>query len=447
MCLRTIMLFTLALIFSQCTEDRLDVYENIDQDLIEAIDTKSPTGNHSFYVLPSYLDLNSIPQDSKNPLSDDKVELGKHLFFETGIALNAEKQSGMGTYSCATCHIPEAGFKPGRFQGIADGGMGYGLNGEVRVMNDDYEENELDIQSARPLSLVNVAFVKNTFWNGQFGSEGANIGTDHIWDQREDTQRNHLGFEAIETQNIEGIGSHRFLVNKSLMDEFGYTELFDSSFPEYAPQFRYTNLTASLALSAYIRTIVSDEAPFQEWLKGNQDAMTPEEKQGALLFFGKANCISCHYNENLGSDEFHVLGTKDMDQHPDALNKKPEDRRNMGRGGFTMQSQDMYKFRVPGIYNSKDTPFYFHGGSKTSLREVIEYKIAAKRENERVPSNRLSLKLLEIELTATEIDNLVLFLEKSLQDNHLQRYKPDYIKSGLCYPNNDELSQIDLDCN
>ena len=353
----------------------------------------------------------------------------------------------MGTYSCASCHIPEAGFRPGRMQGIADGGMGYGYNGDYRIMNQDYSEDELDIQGARPLSLVNVAFVKNTFWNGQFGGGGANEGTEELWSLREDTQRNHLGYEGLETQNIEGIHSHRMFVDKDLMDEFGYTDLFDESFPEYAAQFRYTNFTASLAISAYIRSIISFEAPFQKWLKGDDEAMSIDEKSGALLFFGKANCANCHYEKNLGSNEFHAIGVKDMDHNLDALNRNPNDRRNFGRGGFTMKDEDMFKFKVPGIYNMKDTPFYFHGSSKTSLRSVVDYKLNGKSENNRVKQHRISPKLIPTILSEREKNQLVLFLENALHDPDLERYKPEFLGSGFCYPNNDEISQVDLNCN
>jgi len=182
-------------------------------------------------------------------------------------------------------------------------------------------------------------------------------------------------------------------------------------------------------------------------LQGDVSALSKEEKEGALLFFGKAGCNSCHFEKNLGSGEFHALGVLDMDQNPMSVNKNPDDKRNLGRGGFLGDQEWMYKFKVPGIYNMSDTPFYFHGSSKESLREVVEYKLNAEKENDRVPQSQMSAKLNKIQLTETEIDNLVLFLEKSLRDPELIRYKPDYIKSGLCYPNNDYISQEELDCN
>lgn len=429
-----------------CTKDKMPQLIELDQELESLIKQSSADGTLDYYILPDADDLENIPQDPKNPLTPAKVELGKFLFHETGFAMNAMKSSSRGTYSCATCHIAEAGFRPGSFQGIADGGRGFGVNGEDRVRDPNYVDSELDVQSARPLSMTNVAFVTNTFWNGQFGSKGANVGTEEVWDLLEETERNHLGFEAIETQNFEGVETHRLLYTEELIDEYGYRELFDASFPELTEEERYSNFAGSLALSAYIRTIMTTEAPFQNWLKGDRDALSYEEKEGGILFFGKANCADCHYRPNLGSLEFHALGVNDMDQIP-SYNTKATDRRNLGRGGFTLKEEDNYKFKVPQLYNISDAPFYFHGASKRSLDELIEYKNLAQSENPRVPQERISEKFVPLNLTEDEKKYLKKFLEKSLRDPDLIRYQPDFILSGFCFPNNDEQSRIDLGCN
>lgn len=443
---RYIVVILLISLMWACTKDQMPNLIELDQELEDLIKQSSATGDLDFYILPDENDLASIPQDPKNPLTPSKVELGKFLFFETGFAMDAVKESGQGTYSCATCHVPEAGYRPGNFQGIADGGKGFGLNGENRVRDPNYTEAELDVQSARPLSMTNVAFVKNTFWNGQFGSGGANIGTEEVWDLREDTERNHLGFEAIETQNFEGIVAHRILVTEDLIDEYGYRELFDESFPELSEDLRYSNYGGALAISAYIRTILTTDAPFQDWLKGNRNALSYEEKKGGILFFGKANCSDCHYNQNLGSLEFHALGVSDMDQIP-SYNTSPQDRRNKGRGGFTLKEEDNFKFKVPQLYNMSDAPFYFHGASKRSLEELMDYKILAQSENPRVSQDLISEKFVPLDITEEEKGFLIRFLNESLRDPDLLRYKPESIKSGFCFPNNDEQSRIDLGCN
>jgi len=87
----------------------------IDTQLRRLIAANSPDGSTDFYILPDGSDLNEIPQDPKNPLTDEKIELGKLMFFDTGLAADAMKPSGIGTYSCGSCHIPEAGFYPDPF--------------------------------------------------------------------------------------------------------------------------------------------------------------------------------------------------------------------------------------------------------------------------------------------------------------------------------------------
>lgn len=436
----------LIVVLNACTKDRMPTLVELDNQLENSIQGKSPNGTLDFYVLPNENDLHLIPQDPKNPLTPQKVELGKLMYHDTGLGQDPMKEAGRGTYSCASCHVSEAGFRPGNFQGIADGGVNFGIGGEDRVKNTLYSDDELDVQSARPLSMVNVAYVSNTFWNGQFGGGNVNEGTEDVWDLRDDTELNHLGFEGIETQNMDGLIAHRITINKELLDEYGYTFLFDQVFADVPVEERYTITTASLAFSAYIRTILANRAPFQDWLKGDREALGYEEKKGALLFFEKAQCIQCHYNQNLGSAEFHALGVTDMDQIP-SYNTSPDDRRNLGRGGFTLQPEDNYRFKVPGIYNLQGANFYFHGASKTSIRDLVEYKNAAQSENSRVPQDLISSKFKPIGLTEEEKNHLIAFLENGLQDPDLKRYVPTSVLSGNCFPNADEASQLDLGCN
>jgi len=257
---------------------------------------------------------------------------------------------------------------------------------------------------------------------------------------------NHLGFEAIETQNLIGIKTHRITIDKELADNFGYTSMFDEVFSDYTEEERYSQETASLAISAYIRTLMSNEAPFQKWLNGENAALSYDEKKGGILFFGDAQCFQCHFDKNLGSEEFHALGVNDMDQIP-SFNTAPDDKRNLGRGGFTLNAEDNYKFRVPQLYNMEGTEFYFHGASKRSIRDVINYKLAAQSENNRVDQSLISDKLNPINLSEEEIGQLEMFIKNSLKDPNLTRYQPVTVPSGFCFPNNDPDSVLDLGCN
>lgn len=443
----TLFILSILILTASCTQDKTNSTVELDKQLTTNIESvESAVGGKSFYILPDEDDLANVPQDPKNPLTRAKVDLGKLMFYDTGLGTNPKHPSGLGTYSCASCHIPEAGFRPGYFQGIADGGIGFGVNGEDRTRNNNYDDSMLDVQAARPLSLVNVGFVTNTFWNGQFGATGVNAGTEHLWHapgQSEAVALNDLGFEGIETQNMEGLHTHRIEITKDILDEYGYTPMFDMAFSDIPEEERYTTETASLAYSAYIRTIISNKAPFQKWLKGDYAAMTASEKRGAILFFGKAQCYQCHYEKNLGSSEFHALGVKDMSDR-NSYTPDPNDRRNRGRGAFTLDPEDDYKFKVPGVYNMVGTPFYFHGSSKVGLRAVVEYKVLAESENPNV--TKLSEKFNPVPLDENDITDLVQFLETGLYDPDLTRYAPEEVPSGNCFPNNDLQSRIDLGC-
>ena len=441
-----LLLCVFVLLIASCSKDITQEDTYLDAKLKKSIEQISENNSLSYYILPDETDLENIPQDPKNKLSKEKVALGKMLFYETGFGANAKFETGMGTYACVSCHVPAAGFRPGSPQGIADGGLGFGQNGEMRVKQSEYDESDLDVQSARPLSLINVAYVTNTFWNGQFGSGGVNVGTENVWPLLHDTELNFMGFEGIETQNFEGLRTHRYRVDEEIIDELGYRDLFDAGLPDLIEEERYSLLGASLAISAYIRTILSNQSPFQDWLKGKENALTKAEKEGAIVFFGKARCTNCHYRPNLGSLEFHALGVKDMYQRP-SYNAFADDRRNLGRGGFTLREEDMFKFKVPQLYNLTDANFFFHGSSKNTLSEVIDYKIRATSENPNIGNDLLSDKFQSINLTDEERNNLILFLSNSLRDTDLERYQPGSLRSGNCFPNNDEQSRVDLGCN
>lgn len=433
--------------FLACKEDVTEL--TIDSNLESAIIKHSKTGSLSDYIMPSSIDYKSLPnQDPNNPVTAEKVALGKLLFFETGLAQDAKKSVSLNTYSCSSCHVPEKNFTAGRFQGIADGGVGFGHLGEGRSKNVDYQGSEVDAQGARPLPTINLTYVRNALWSGAFGARGMNIGTESAWGIVDSlTSINAKGFEGLESNNTRALFVHRQVINKDLMTKLGLKDKFDSAFPDVPESERFTAQIASNAIAAYFRTILTNEAPFQEWLKGNKKAMTLQQKRGAELFFGKAACINCHNSPSFNNQRFAAVGVKNLFQSGhEVFRTDVNDARNKGRGGFTLRDEDLYKFKVPQLYNLKGIGFYFHGASKNSLREVIEYFNEAKGENPDVPTERLDPQFQPLNLTNTEIDDLLEFLENGLYDDNLVRYKPYFTQSGFCFPNNDPQSKKDMGC-
>lgn len=432
----------LLLLLSACTQDQLP--DPLDTQLEQRLSELSPNGALDYFQLPdSEQELGRVPAGVGNPLSPEKIALGRMLFFETGLAADARHESGEGTYSCASCHVPSAGFMPGAKQGIADGGVGFGRNGESRGRQINYAEEELDVQGARPLSVLNTAFVTNSTWSGKFGANHANEGTEYAWVG--DAEVNELGLDGLESQIIEGTILHRMRITEGWLDTLGYLPMYDAAFGGFPVQERYTRLTTSFALSAYLRSLTTTEAPFQRWVRGEREAMSRQEKAGALVFFSKAGCYRCHQGASLSSNEFHALGVRDL-WESGAFATGPDDIRNLGRGGFTGLEADLYKFKVPQLYNMKDSPFYFHGSSRHSLEAVVDYFNEGVPENSRVPEDQLSPFFHPLNLTEQEKADLVAFLKHGLYDPNLERFVPQEVLSGNCFPNNDPLSQEQLGC-
>lgn len=434
------------LVFSTgCVRDEVVSME--DTELERTLIRLSEDNSLESYMLPDGSNLAGIPAGTGNPLTAEKIELGKLLFYETALGRDAIQEGSLRTFSCSTCHVPEAAFTAGAAQGIADGGAGFGEFGSGREMDSNYDEEDIDAQGARPLSMLGVAYVTNSMWTGRFGANGANAEVEEVWGVFDpDTEVNHLGLDGLEAQNIEGTVTHRMSTDEYLLDTLGYRRYFDRAFPEFEGEARYGRVAMSFALSAYIRTLLPSDAPWQKWLKGDKDALTEVQKRGATLFFGKAGCYRCHNGPALNGNTFHAIGVNDLCDIPGARRTGIDDTRNLGRGDFTRRNEDMFKFKVPQVYNVKDMPFFFHGSSKQSLREVVEYFNDGVAENNRVPANNISDFFHPLNLTESEIDDLTEFLAEGLYDPNLSRYVPEEVLSGNCFPNSDEASKADMGC-
>ena len=432
----------LFLFLNSCT----DVERTIDDELKFSINTAYNSRGLSSFRMPASNELHLIPQDPLNPLTPEKVKLGQLLFHESGFATVGEFADMAKTYSCASCHHAAGGFQANVPQGIGEGGIGFGMSGEGRQIDLFVEMSKIDVQPLRTPSAMNAAYQTNMLWNGQFGATGVNMGTESVWPEEGPISNNNLGFEGVEIQAIAGLDVHRHLIDAASVSELGYQEMFDAAFSDFNPEERYSNITAGLAIAAYERTIMSNQSPFQRWLRGSNMSMTDLQKEGAMLFFGKANCNACHNGPSLASMEFHAIGLNDFDPSM-VVDFDPLDEANKGRGSFTKNSEDDYKFKVPQLYNLKDSPFYGHGASFTSVKEIIEYKNQGIAQNSSVPRSHLATTFEPLNLSEEEINALTDFVVNALYDPNLERYEPQSLPSNFCFPNNDWKSQEDLGCN
>ena len=432
------------ILLSSCTNAD-DSNQNLDSNLIDLLKAQSPSGNISYYELPASKDFDRIPQDPKNPLTLQKIALGGFLFHETALSTEGKDPTLSQTYSCATCHHSEAGFQSGILQGLGDGGTGFGLRGELRTVKSNFADPD-----AKPLkspSVLNGAWQPNQMWNGQFGSSHLNASTQSLWLKDTELKINNLGYQGLESRAIAGLKMHRLKISENILTMGAYKKLFDESFAEFPKIMRYTEEMTGLAIAAYIRTLTSNEAPFQKYLRGNVTALSDEEKNGAILFFGKAKCSNCHTGPALNSMQFNALGMKDMVDCPEpTINTKQNDPANLGRGGFTKISSDNFKFKVPQLYNLADSPYYGHGSSFRTIKNVIKYKNLAIPENNNISKEQLDPFFKPLSLTEEEINAINTFITKALYDPNLSRFVPQKLPSGLCFPNADLQSRRDMDC-
>lgn len=435
------------ILFSACQKTEYNTHPvtsaitSIGTDIVNSKDVSS-------LILPRSDDYPSIPQDPKNPITAEKVELGKLLFNESRLGATPKQTEGLHTYSCATCHHAEAGFQSGLSQGISEGGNGFGITGELRVPSPLYNIANIDVQPIRTPTVLNSAYSEVILWNGSLGGTGVNIGTEANWKVADGTNFNLLGMQGLEGGGIAALKKHRLTPDTAWLASVPeYKNLFDLSFPDLPENQRISSQNVSLAMAAYQRTLLPNQAPFQRYLQGDTRAMSADMIAGMNLFFGKAKCAKCHTGPALNSMQFFALGMADMQQGINgAFNINQGNVESKGRGGFTGKTADLFKFKVPQLYNLKDVNFFGHGGNFTTIEQVIRYKNAAVSQNSNVPASQLAKQFVPLHLTDDEINKLVAFVRDALYDPNLSRYVPESLPSGSCIPNNDTQSRIDRGC-
>ncbi len=419
-----------------------------EQQLIGAITARSGGQGLAAFTLPASDDFTAIPQDPANPITAEKIALGQMIFHDTGFALGG-RSNDSETWSCATCHHAAAGFKSGIKQGLGEGGVGFGDEGSERVLSTMFnavaDSDAIDLPDIQPVTspaTLNLAYQDVMLWNGQFGhSENGTInsGIDDAILATPGTPKaeNNRRLSGIEIQAVAGLGVHRLKVDTDtpLQNNAEYQRLYQAAYPQSDGDVLQD---AALAIAAFERTILANEAPFQRWLGGENGSMNEQEVNGALLFFGKADCAACHTGPGLSSqvgataDEvFFAIGMSDYDTSEPTVHGNVAEDVSRGRGGFTGDVSENFKFKVPQLYNLADTSVFGHGAGFDSIRAVVEYKNTGVAQSE-LPAGQLDTRFRPLGLTDEEIADLTAFLTTALYDPNLMRYEPTTVPSGNC---------------
>ena len=142
----------------------------------------------------------------------------------------------------------------------------------------------------------------------------------------------------------------------------GYAPLFQAAFPNEKDPIIMPNVVTAIA--AFEATLITPNAPFDKYLRGDANALTDEQKEGLKLFID-AGCAECHGGINIGGQEYQPFGVV---ERPGADILPPNDK---GRFAVTKTASDEYVFRVPPLRNVELTPPYFHSGQVWDLTQAV----------------------------------------------------------------------------
>ena len=169
-----------------------------------------------------------------------------------------------------------------------------------------------------------------------------------------------------------------------------YVDMFKKAFPEDEEPVSAQNIAKAIA--TYERTVVSGEAPFDKWIKGDEKAISESAKNGFVLFNKKANCAACHSGWRFSDASFHDIGIDDED---------------IGRGAHVPHVVPMqHAFKTVGLRNIDRRGPYMHNGSEETLMDVINHY-----DHGFVKRESLSDEIEELKLTESEKKDLVEFLK------------------------------------
>jgi len=326
--------------------------------------------------------LPAVPEPVDNPITRDRVALGRKLFYDRRLSHN-------NTISCAMCHVPEQGFT------VNEMATAVGIEGR-------------SVRRNAP-SLYNVAYARRLFHDARETSLER-----QIWGPL--LAANEMGNPSVGyvLERIQGLPDYR--------------GLFEAAFDDRGADME----TLGKALAAYERTLVSANSPFDRWYyDGQQGAMTPAAIRGFRLFTGTAGCSRCHqvdrtsalftdqalhntgvgYRASFGSagKTGRSAASAESLQSAAGLSSAGND---LGRYEITRDPADRWKYRTPSLRNIALTAPYMHDGSLGSLQEVVAFYNAGGIVN---PNLDPLLKPLGLPQSAQE--DLLAFLESLTGDN------------------------------
>ena len=332
--------------------------------------------------------LPALEVPENNPLTQEKILLGRQLFFDRRLSHN-------NTLSCAMCHIPEQGFTSQELS------VAIGIEGRTLRRNAP--------------TLYNVGFARRLFHDAR-----ENLLEQQVWTPL--LARNEMANPSV------GFVIERL---KSLPE---YRGKFEQAFAGKGPGME----TVGMALASYQRTLNAAGSAFDRWYYGGEeDALDEQARAGFRLFTGKARCVACHTVNrdyalftdhklhNTGLGYLVSMGTPDdkvpvtvapgttlmVDRDLITLKGKPTPN-DLGYYEITGDPDDRWKYRTPILRNVALSAPYMHNGSLRTLRQVVEFYNRGGIKNE-----LLDPLIQPLGLSDEEMDSVVALLNSLTGSN------------------------------
>jgi len=248
----------------------------------------------------------SIPFPADNPFTPNKAALGKALYFEPRLSAGQN-------LNCASCHNPSFGW-------------------EVPVAGAIGSQNTP--LGRRAPTVLNHAWGEHFFWDGR----AATLEEQARGPIEADVEMNMPMAEAV----------------RRLAAIDGYRNWFDAVFPGEG----VTETTIVQAIATFERTVVSGRAPFDRWVAGDADAVSPAVERGFALFTGKAGCAGCHTGWNFSDDRFHDIGVPTGDE---------------GRFTVSGDPRDRFAFKTPSLRDLTLRGPFMHNGMFSDLESILRF--------------------------------------------------------------------------
>lgn len=341
--------------------------------------------------------LPKISYRSTNHYSTDKIQLGKLLFYDPIL-------SGEKNIACATCHHPSLGYADAIDLSIGPGGTGLGVD---RVQ-----------MPGRPYASRNSPTIINTAFNGLAnGSQQlSEFSPPMTWAAVRRTLEAQTLAPIANPAIMRGNAFEASVAVDSIIRRIKsiaeYVMLFDRAFDGGSNVVTSENL--GKAVAAFEQSVVSKNSPYDQYLNGQSNALTEQQKKGLLLFFGKANCSSCHTGPMFSDFALYNLGIRD----------------NPKLNAPDLGNSSQHLFRTPSLRNVTLTAPYMHNGTIATLRDVLNFYNSGEGENPLVSKEQLSAKINPLHLSDDEIDSILSFLE-ALTDESYDKEVPSSVPSGL----------------